>query len=80
MEWFIPLTIIPGVGLIIVSTSNILLTLNDEITKLVNKNDNCLDIIKSKLQQLNTISVSAVFQYINIFFILTYSPILKLNR
>jgi len=29
MQWYIPITIIPGIGLIIISTSNLLIALNN---------------------------------------------------
>lgn len=78
MDWFIPLTIIPGVGLIIGSTSSIMLTLNDEITRLVDKAGNCTDIIRYKLRQLKRLSISIVFQYIGLFFLLVSGIIGKL--
>ncbi|OYT12345.1 MAG: hypothetical protein B6I18_00840 [Bacteroidetes bacterium 4572_112] len=70
MEWYIPITIIPGIGLIITSTSNIMLELNREITELINvyKADN--DIISAKLTQLKTLSISIAFQYLGILFFL----------
>lgn len=53
MEWYIPMTIIPGIGLLILSTSNIMLSLNNEITQLNNQRDKRIDIIvKLKLAQL----------------------------
>lgn len=70
MEWYIPLTIIPGAGLIIISTSNIMLSLNNELTVLVNKNGDCANIIVDKLLQLKRLSISIIFQYIGVFFLL----------
>lgn len=34
MEWYVPMTILPGIGLIILSTSNFLIALNIEIAQL----------------------------------------------
>ena len=65
MEWYIPMTIIPGIGLIILSTSNIMLALNNEITQL-NKEEKNREIIKLKLSQLKRLSISIVFQYIGV--------------
>jgi len=70
MEWYIPLTIIPGAGLIIMSTSKIMLSLNDEITLIVNGGSKSANIITDKLSQLKRISVSIVFQYIGVFLLL----------
>ena len=52
MEWYIPMTIIPGIGLIILSTTNIILALNNEISNLENEKRINVSIIKSKLSQL----------------------------
>jgi len=70
MEWYIPITIIPSIGLIIASTSNIMLELNKEITELINiyKADN--NIINAKIIQLKTLSISIVFQYLGVLFFL----------
>lgn len=34
MQWIIPITVLPGIALIVLSTSNILLNLNNEVTQL----------------------------------------------
>jgi len=65
MDWYLPMTIIPGVGLIILSTSNIMLALNSEITQLNNDVKNS-EIIELKLSQLKRVSISIVFQYIGV--------------
>ncbi|MFK5856275.1 MAG: hypothetical protein QM503_09110 [Bacteroidota bacterium] len=70
MEWFVPLSIIPGAGLIIMSTSQTMISLNDEITSLVNRGNESVNIIKEKLLQLKRLSVSIVFQYIGVFLLL----------
>ena len=70
MEWYIPITIIPSIGLIIGSTSNIMLELNREITELINKDKTNREIISAKLTQLKTLSISIVFQYLGVLFFL----------
>ncbi len=65
MEWYIPMTIIPGIGLIILSTSNIMLALNNEITQLC-KEEKKRAIIQLKLAQLKRVSIAIVLQYIGI--------------
>ncbi|CAI8166510.1 MAG: Uncharacterised protein [Bacteroidota bacterium] len=68
MEWYIPFTIIPGVGLIILSTSNILLSLNSEITNLkTTKEKKYKRIIELKLNQLKKLSWAAALQYAGLF-------------
>ncbi len=67
MEWLIPITIIPGVGLIILSTSNIMVSLNEEISIIVYENEKNAEIIRDKLLQLKRLSISIVFQYIGVF-------------
>ncbi len=76
MEWYLPMTIIPGIGLIILSTSNLMLTLNTEITQLVNNKTTSKEVIRLKLTQLKRLSVSIVFQYIGVLFFL-FSGIFK---
>lgn len=76
MEWYLPMTIIPGIGLIILSTSNLMLTLNAEITQLVNNQTASREVVKLKLTQLKNLSISIVFQYIGVMFFL-FSGIFK---
>lgn len=76
MEWYLPMTIIPGIGLIILSTSNMMLALNNEVTQLEIAGKEKTSIIKSKLTQLKRLSVSIVFQYIGVLLFL-FSGILK---
>jgi hypothetical protein len=70
MEWYVPITIIPGIGLIISSTSSIMLSLNNEIGMLEGQKDKNIQIIKAKLSQLKKVSISIVFQYIGMFLFL----------
>ncbi|MDX2362182.1 MAG: hypothetical protein QNK23_15345 [Crocinitomicaceae bacterium] len=66
MEWYIPLTIIPGIGLIILSTSNIMLSLNTEISELEERQNRNVEVIQAKLTQLKRLSISIVFQYVGV--------------
>lgn len=70
------MTIIPGIGLLILSTSNIMLSLNAEITTLLVDKEKKLPIIESKLSQLKRLSISIVFQYIGVLLFL-FTGILK---
>jgi len=66
MDWYIPLTIIPGVSLIVISTSSIMLSLNNEIVELEKSAEKNIGIISAKLLQLKRVSWSIVFQYIGV--------------
>ena len=69
MEWYLPITIVPGIGLLILSTSNIMLALNREISELETASasgENCDVVIRAKLAQLKTVSFSIMFQYLGV--------------
>lgn len=70
MDWYIPITIIPGIGLLVLSTSNMILALNVEISNLESSTKECNWIIKDKLSQLKILSISIIFQYLSIFLFL----------
>ena len=59
-----PMTIVPAIAMIILSTSSIILALNVEIAQLEGQKELNLNVIKAKLKQLKKLSVSIVFQYI----------------
>lgn len=65
-EWYIPITILPGVGLLIMSTSNILNMLSGELSALIKDECNNLrDIIEQKIFQLGLITKSLVGFYVS---------------
>ena len=65
-QWYIPITILPGVGLLIMSTSNLLGGLNMEIAQLISEDCTLLkEIIKRKIEQLNILNISLVAQYLS---------------
>lgn len=66
MEWYLPVTIIPGIGMIVLSTSSIMLALNGEITQLESAEIQNIEIIQAKLSQLKRLSISIVFQYVGV--------------
>ena len=76
MEWYLPMTIIPGIGLLILSTSNIMLSTNAEITHLLSDKEKYLPTIEAKLVQLKRLSVSIVFLYFGVLLFL-FTGILK---
>lgn len=67
MDWYIPITMLPGIGLIILSTSNLLIALNDEIRDLNLQKDKYSNIIQLKLVQLRRLNLALVEQYLCVF-------------
>lgn len=64
-SWIFPLTILPGIGLIIMSTTNWSVALGGEIERLLN-NDNCSrTIVKKKIKQLSLLNSALVALYIS---------------
>ena len=70
MEWYIPVTVLPGIGLLILSNSNLLISLNEEIIKLNSDKAVYLEIIGLKIKQLKRLNWSLVFLYLGVLFFL----------
>ncbi len=68
MEWYIPITIIPGAALLVLSTSNFIIALNNEIEALQHQKMEFTDIIIRKVSQVNTLSLAIASLYISIAF------------
>lgn len=67
MEWYLPITIIPGVGVLIVSTTNQLIALNIDIAQMIT-NKSCLQqvrIFEIKNSQLRKLAKATEFFYIS---------------
>ena len=62
-QWYIPITILPGICLIILSTSNLLIALNDEIFKLC-RDHTPIEIVQKKIEQLERLSKAMVLLYV----------------
>ncbi len=67
MEWYLPITILPGLGLILLSTSNFLISLNSEIIKLKKNTEKFREIIDLKIHQLKRLNWALVGLYAAIF-------------
>jgi uncharacterized membrane protein YcjF (UPF0283 family) len=66
-SWILPITLIPGVALLMVSTSSLSIALSDEITRLINTTiDDDKDIIEKKISQLQVLSKAMIAFYISI--------------
>jgi len=63
MEWYGPLTILPAVALIILSTSNIIIALNQEVATMESNNESNPAIIRLKLRQLKRLGIANGFLY-----------------
>lgn len=63
MEWYGPLTILPAIGLLILSTSNFIISLNNEIFELEKDKDQYKEVILSKITQLKKLGVANACLY-----------------
>ncbi|WP_108805229.1 DUF2721 domain-containing protein [Aquimarina sp. Aq107] len=63
-NWYLPATIIPGIGLLILSTSNLLVNLSTEIKTLITEDIIKEQLIERKLRQLKLLNSAMVFLYI----------------
>lgn len=63
-HWYIPATIIPGIGLLILSTSNLLVNLSSEIKGMIDQEGITPILIQRKLKQLKLLNSAMVFLYI----------------
>jgi hypothetical protein len=70
MQWIIPITILPGIALIVLSTSNLVISLNREISLLNQEKEKYGEIINLKIIQLKRLNWSLVLLYIGILFFL----------
>ena len=63
MEWYGPLTIMPAIGLMIISTSNFTVALINEIVQLEEDVEKHMEIIELKLVQLRLLSIAISLLY-----------------
>jgi hypothetical protein len=63
MEWYIPITFLPAIGLLILSSSNLLIALNDELDQL-KKNNHLAEIYTDKVLQLKRLTLTLNTFYI----------------
>ena len=63
MEWYAPLSILPAIGLIILSTSNFIVALNSELYQLEENKEANKWIITQKLKQLKRLGIAAALLY-----------------
>ena len=63
-NWYLPITIVPGIGLLILSTSNLMVSLSNELSGLIKEQSKDESIISRKLAQLKTLNRAMVFFYV----------------
>ena len=63
MEWYGPLTILPAVALLILSTTTFIIALNNEIVELASDKKNFQRIIDFKIVQLKRLGIANAFLY-----------------
>lgn len=73
-NWYLPITIVPGLGLLILSTSNLMMTLSNEISSMI-EHSRKKAIITKKLVQLKLLNMAMVFFYIAVAFLLISSVV-----
>ncbi len=77
MEWYLPFTLLSSAGLLVLSTSNFINGLNDEIYQLEQmEKEEKVEVISLKLEQLKLISIAIVLQYIALFLFASCSIII----
>ena len=77
-NWYLPMTIVPGLGLIILSTSNLIVTLSNEISAMISSSKE-KTIITRKLTQLKLLNTAMVFFYIAVALLLIAAVVNGLN-
>ena len=65
-NWYVPITIVPAIGLLILSTSNLLVALSNEIKNLLDSEVNREELMSRKLSQLKVLSNVMVALYISV--------------
>lgn len=65
-NWVIPLTLLPGIGMIIMSTSHLSTATSDEINQLLRDESCDTALIKQKISQLFLLNLAKVGLYISI--------------
>ncbi len=64
-EWYFPITLLPGVGLLIMSTSSLSMGLSNELAELLNRSDSNHEIIRKKIFQLSRLNRALTAFYIS---------------
>lgn len=65
-SWYVPITIVPGIGLLLMSTSNLLSALSNEIKGLLTEHVDYKNLLHRKLGQLKLLNYAMVFLYASV--------------
>ncbi|MDZ7807258.1 MAG: hypothetical protein U5K71_09080 [Gracilimonas sp.] len=68
-SWYLPITIVPGIGLLILSTSNLIVSLNEELERLFEDIDEYQQLIDLKLLQMRLLTYSLSGLYLSTAFL-----------
>lgn len=63
--WYFPITLLPGVGLLIMSTSSLSMGLSSELSDLLSTKDSNHEIIRKKIHQLNRLNQALTAFYVS---------------
>ncbi len=69
MEWYIPISLLPGIALLILSTSHFIVALNEEVKILKSENTIKNKVITRKIEQLKRLSYAISGLYISVLFL-----------
>ncbi len=64
-DWVIPLTLLPGIGMMIMSTSNLSSAISSEIDRLLHQEDCNTHLVEIKITQMSLLNISLVCLYIS---------------
>jgi hypothetical protein len=62
-NWYVPITIVAGIGLLILSPSNLMITLSNELSGFIKEQSKDESILIRKLEQLKTLNRVTVLFY-----------------
>ncbi|UII80652.1 DUF2721 domain-containing protein [Flagellimonas sp. CMM7] len=65
-SWYVPITIVPGIGLLLMSTSTLLGALSTEIKNLIEDHIDYEALLQRKLAQLKLVNYAMVFLYVSV--------------
>lgn len=64
-NWIIPLTLLPGIGMMIMSTSNLSTYISQEITRLLGEESCNRHLVEKKISQMSLLNIALVTLYIS---------------
>ena len=68
-DWYMPITLLPGIALLILSTSNLMVALSNEINGYVGRKSENYTIMTKKMSQLKLLNTTLVLFYISVAFL-----------